>query len=204
MDSRVSPPKQRGRRRWLTLAVEIATVVAALVAIVALLLDHSPFGGDGDGSGGGSAITSTPAGPTTQPPSPAPDGGATPTAVTRFLTDLQPDSGGANVQRVGPHSLRMSCGSGNSTDRDRTVTYLLPAGTAYRSFGTVVSVAGQRDTRIQAFLLIDDQDAGQPVVPAGSTAPLAWHGERAGQLTLRILCDVGATTATFTDPGLSG
>jgi hypothetical protein len=68
----------------------------------------------------------------------------------------------------------------------------------------VLSVAGQRDTRIQAVLSIDDRVADQPVVPAGSTAPLTWHGDPAGKLTLQIRCDPYATAATFADPGLSG
>lgn len=202
MDSRVSPRKHRGTRPRLTRAAEIAAIVAAVVAVVTVFLQFGPLGGDAPD--GGIAITPSSSATTPSPP-PSDSGTPTPTAAnTRYLTDLQPDSGGASVQRVGAHSLRMTCASGNSGDFDRAVTYVLPPATDYRLFTTTLSVAGQRDTRIQAFLLIDDSAAAQPVVTAGSSAPLGWRGERAGRLTLRIRCDPYATAATFTDPGLSG
>jgi hypothetical protein len=206
MGTSVSQPRQRGLRWWLTLAVEVATVLALVVAVVALLLDHSPFGGRSGGTSPGAAGTSGPNPVRTSEPGRGPTSAAAqPTAAsTRYLTDLATDSGGGNVQRVGSHSLRMACGSGDSDDRFREVSYVLPPAVTYRSFTSTVSAAGARDTRIQALLLIDDQQVTAPLVPTGSKETLAWSGERAGRVTLRIVCDAGATTATFTDPLLSG
>lgn len=192
---------RRGPRWWLKLTVEVATIVGVLVAAAALLLDHPPFGGSGAGA---PATSSTgvrspgtgpggPAGPSIQPSTP-----------THYLTDLEPDSGGGFVQRVGSHSLRMACGSGDSDDRQREVSYVVPPALTSRTFASGVSAAGLQDTRIKAVLLIDQREIEGPIVTTGSTARLTWSGERAGQVTLRIVCDPGATAATFVDPGLSG
>lgn len=186
-------------RKWRAAEIvgTVVGVATVLVAVIALLLDHPPFGGgaDADPAPGPPTSTSTPtaqAGPAGQRDSPR-----------RYLSDLPPDSGGGNVQRVGSHSLRMQCASGESDDPNREVTYVLPRAMTYRSFSTGFSAAGQRDSRIQAVLLVDQRQIDAPVVTAGSSTRLTWSGAGAGQLTLRILCDAGATAATFTDAGLS-
>lgn len=196
MGTSVSEPKQRGVRWWLTLAVEIATVLGLVVAVISLVLANR-----------GSGNTPPVAAPTTTSAAPvptAPTAGPSAATDTRYLTDLATDSGGGNVQRVGSHSLRMACGTGDSDDRFREVSYVLPPAVDYRSFSSAVSAAGASDTRIQALLLIDNQQVTGPLVPTGSTQPLIWSGGRAGRVTLRIVCDAGATAATFTDPLLMG
>jgi hypothetical protein len=206
----VSATTKRGRRWWL-LAVEIATVVGVLIGAAALLLDHSPFGSSGGGStaaASGNATTPAPTAPSPSSPSPSgpptPSGPASAQAAQRYLTDLVPDSGGGNVQRIGPRSLRMACGSGDSDDRFREVSYLVPPAEHYRSFGTVVAAAGARGTRIQAILMFDGLSATEPVtIAAGGSQPLRAGGHQVQRLTLRIVCDPGATAATFSDPGLS-
>lgn len=108
------------------------------------------------------------------------------------------------MQRVGSHSLRMACGSGDSNDQQREVSYVVPPALTYRSFTSGVSAAGLQDTRIKAVLLVDQHEIESPVVTTGSTARLTWSGDRAAQVTLQIVCDPGATAATFVDPSLSG
>lgn len=180
-------------------------MLGLLVALVGLVLDHNPFGG-------GSEPALTAAAPTTTQRPPAP---TTTTATTttppppsapavRYLTGLAPDTGGGNVQRVGAHSLRMACGTGESDDKYREVSYLVPPAADHRSFASGVSAAGARDTRIQAQLILDAQSVRSVVVTAGASLPLTWTGPRPERLTLRIVCDPGATAATFTDPALSG
>jgi len=197
------PRRVRGARWWLTLTVEIATVVGVLFAAATFLLDHTLFGGSG-------VAGSTTSSPDVIAPTAGAGGGPTPASgpssasPVRYLTDLEPDSGGGFVQRIGSHSLRMACGSGDSDDRQREVSYIVPPALTYRSFTSGVSAAGLRDTRIKAVLLVDQQEIAAPVVTTGSSAQLTWSGARAGQVTLRIICDPGATAATFTEPGLSG
>ena len=53
-------------------------------------------------------------------------------------------------------------------------------------------------------LFVDDQEIQDPVVTTGSSAPLAWTGEHAARLRLRIVCDQETAVATFTDPALAG
>ena len=163
-------------RKWRTaeIAGTVIGVATVLVALIALLLDHPPFGGGADADPAPvpptSTSTATPqAGQTSQRGSPQ-----------RYLTDLPPDSGGGNVQRVGSHSLRMTCASGESDDPNREVTYALPGGMTYRSFSAGFSAAGQRDSRIQAVLLIDQRQIAAPVVTAGSSTRLTWSGEGPG------------------------
>ena len=108
------------------------------------------------------------------------------------------------MQRVGSHSLRMACGSGDSDDRFREVSYVLPPAVTYRSLTSTVSAAGARDTPDPGTVVDRRQQVTAPLVPTGSKQALAWSGERAGRVTLRIVCDAGATAATFTDPLLSG
>lgn len=185
------------------MTVEIATVVGVLVAAAAFLLDHPLFGGSG---AAGPTTSSAAVRPTTAGTGggPTPASGRPSASPVRYLTDLEPDSGGGFVQRVGSHSLRMACGSGDSDDRQREVSYIVPPALTYRSFASGISAAGLRDTRIKAVLLIDQQQIAAPVVTTGSSAQLTWSGQRAGLVTLQIICDPGATAATFVDPGLSG
>lgn len=201
METGVSPRKPRTARWWLTLAVEIATILGLVVAIVALVLGQRH-----DDSGTAAPPTASQSTTNQVPPGPGPPTPTTPapTGTLRYLTDLTPDSGAGFVQRVGAHSLRMMCGSGESGDRFREVSYSVPPAVPSRSFRSVISAAGPRDTRIQALLFVDDQQVQGPVVTTGSSAPLAWTGEHAGRLRLRILCDQETAVATFTDPALAG
>ena len=200
METGVSARKPRGSRWRLTLAAEIATILGLVVAIIALVLSQRH---DDDS---GTAAPPAASRSTTNPPPPGPPTPTTPapTGALRYLTDLTPDSGAGFVQRVDAHSLRMMCGTGESGDRFREVGYSVPAAGSYRSFRTVISAAGPRDTQIRAQLFVDNQEIQAPVVTAGSSAPLAWTGEHAGRLRLRITCDQQADVATFTDPALAG
>lgn len=184
--------------RWRR-AAELAAVVAALAAIVFGLLELRPEPTPGSA-----------APPTTSPRSTGPGGGTTGPSLTtqpagrpdRYLTELTPAVGGSLVQRVGANSLRMSCGTGESDDREREVTYDIPR-SGYRSFGTAAAVSGERETRVQVFVLVDNRVVTEPVVTAGGTQRLTWTGDGLVRLTLRIACEPGATRVTFTDPGLT-
>ena len=98
----------------------------------------------------------------------------------------------------------MACGSGDSDDRQREVSYVVPPALTSRSFTSGISAAGLQNTRIKAVLLVDQREIEDPIVTTGSTARLSWSGDQAGQVTLQIVCDPGATAATFVDPSLSG
>lgn len=200
-DETPAPPwPVRPRRTWTRHRVELATLAVALVGVLvalgAWLLPRDPGrtpAGPGPTAGPAPTVPGTdPATGTTQP---APDG------PPRYLVELTPAVGGGTVQRTGDRSLVMACGTGESDDRQREVTYDLPR-TGYRTFRTTARPAGQRDTRLQVTVIVDGTVATRPVLTAGAVRELAADVAGASRLTLRITCDPGAGPATFTDPGL--
>jgi hypothetical protein len=198
-----TPRDGAGReKRWLRstqLAGIIGTLLAVAGLVVGILAWRSPVSPTARSAPTSSADTSRPPVPTTggdtASGAPAPPSG-------RFLTDLRPDTGGGNVQRTGAHSLLMKCGTGESDDRYREVTYLVPQ-VSYRSFVTTAAATGERDTRVQVLLLIDDRVVTDPVVSTGGSTRVEWTGEGATRLTLRLFCDPGAVSVTFVDPSLA-
>lgn len=179
----------------LSLAVAAVGVVVAILAWLIPMDDDRPAG---------ASSTST-----TTPPAPAPGttGGSPPPTTTpatglRYLTELVPATGGGFVQRVGAHSLIMRCGTGESDDRFREVEYDLPRA-GYRSFRTATRPTGQRETRIGITLFVDGVAKVDSVSTVGDTGTVGAGIDGAARLTLRITCDPGAASVTFTDPALS-
>lgn len=197
---RTAPDRER---RWLR-SSQIATVVGVPLAIAGLVVGALALGSPDtpppppatSAATGPTGATTAPTSETTAPPTTGAPG------ARRFLTELEPDSGGGTVQRTGPHSLVMKCGTGESDDRYREVSYLVPQ-VGYRSFATTLAAAGQRDSRLQVLLLVDSRVVTQALLPAGDTGRLSWSGQGAGRLTLRLVCEPGATAATFGDPALA-
>jgi hypothetical protein len=189
-------------KRWLRTS-QLAGIAGTLLAVAALAVGilawRSPVTPSAE-----SAPTSS---ATATPPSSRPIGGTgsvTTTAAApprRFLTDLRPDTGGGNVQRTGAHSLLMQCASGESDDRYREVSYVVPP-VSYRSFTTTAAATGERDTRMQVLLLIDGRLATDPVLLTGTRTQVRWTGDGATRLTLRLICDPGAVAVTFIDPSV--
>ena len=203
--STASPPgRSTGKRPdRLQRRSQIAGIVGASVAVVGLLVAllswRFPVIGSDDEAAPSPTTPTRPITSTTSTTS-TPTGGPEP-GESRFLTDLEPDTGAGFVQRVGAHSLLMRCGGGGSTDRYREVEYEVPR-VGYRTFRSTAAAAGERDSRVQVFVRVDGQVVAEPVLTAGSTMPLEWTGEGVGRLTLRVQCEAGASAVTFTDPVL--
>lgn len=194
----------RGRPPWAA-ATFWVTVAGVVVALAAWLL---PRGADDATDLGPGTATAAAPGSTTDAPAPSrPPATATPTGTAarsvRYLTELVPSAGGGFVRRVGAHSLIMECGTGESDDRDREVSYDVPP-TGYRAFGTVARPTGQRETRVQVTVLVAGGVVTAPVLTAGSGAELAAPLDGPLRLTLRLTCDAGAKSVTFVDPALTG
>ena len=196
-----SPPRQRPDRekRWLRttqLAGIIGTLLAVAGLVVGFLAWRSPVAPPTHPA---STATSAPVSP---PPETSRGGESGSPAAGRFLTDLPPDTGGGYVQRTGAHSLLMKCGTGESDDRQRDVSYLVPQ-VSYRSFSTTAAASGERETRVRVLLFIDDRVVADHVLLTGGRTPVTWSGEEASRLTLELICDPGARAVTFIDPVLT-
>lgn len=195
-----SPP--RGRRRSVEVAGLAVAAFGVLVAILAWQLPRDPS--PPAGAGGVSAPGSTP--PSTPPGTPPSTTSTTPTTSTsagqRYLTELTPASGGGFVQRIGgTHSLTMSCPTGESVDFKRSVTYDLPRA-GYATLRLTALPTGERDTRVEVRLLVDDAVRGDQVITAGDSKPFQTGVAGSGTVELEITCDPKAKSVTFADPTL--
>ena len=144
-----SPP--HGRRRSFEVAGLVVAALGVLVAILAWQLPKEPDPSPPAGAASVSSPVTTPPG---TPPSTPPT--TSTSAGQRHLTELTPSSGGGFVQRIGgTHSLTMSCATGDSVDFKRSVTYDLPRA-GYATLRLTALPTGERDTRIEVRLLVDD------------------------------------------------
>lgn len=194
-----SPP--RGRRRLFEVAGLVVAALGVLVAILAWQLPKDPDPSPPPGAVGVSSPVPTPPGtPPSTPPSTPPT--TSTSAGQRYLTELTPASGGGFVQRIGgTHSLTMSCATGDSVDFKRSVTYDLPHA-GYATLRLTALPTGERDTRIEVRLLVDDVVRGDQVITAGESKPFVTGLAGSGTVELEITCDPGAKSVTFADPAL--
>ncbi|HEY6744848.1 MAG TPA: hypothetical protein VI357_03935 [Mycobacteriales bacterium] len=192
-----------GRPGWSRRRISAGSAIALVGVLVAIGAWRWPV----DPSPAPPAPPTPSTTPSTTPTTPTPPTG-TPTTTPvsgphRFLTELVPSSGGSAVQRSGSHSLIMKCGTGESDDRDREVSYDIPP-TGYRTLTAILRPTGRRETRVQVSVLADGVLRTNPVLTAGTSRSVAVDVDGAGHLILRITCDVGATSTTFVDPVLTG
>lgn len=173
-----SAPGQPNRRRTLTIAAEIAAVVAALIAGITLWaqLPDDRSGATDSGATPGPSSPRAPGSPTTAP-----------VPSIRYLADLEPLAGKSALAPDTGRSLRIACASGQSNDRDRVVTY--PLYGRYRSLHTTVRATGPapKETQIQLEALWDLNPSAKVLVPIDDARELTatLSGQR---LTLRLTC----------------
>lgn len=175
-------------RKKLTVAAEIAAIVAVPIAVVGVLVAAwawwLPGGPDSSSTGEESpsaiARSSTP---------PATVDGSPGVSAVRYLTAIEPTAGKSYLESTpGSRSLRIHCATGQSTDRVREISY--PLYGQYRTFQATVRAIGPapQETRIQVEVLADMQPRANVHVFKGQTAPIS--ATFSGQtLTLRLTCE---------------
>lgn len=67
----------------------------------------------------------------------------------------------------------------------------------------VAAALGLRDTCVQVALLVGGKVEAGPVLVAGSSGAVGAELDDRVRLTLRITCDAGAKSVTFTNPALA-
>jgi hypothetical protein len=191
--------------------MEIATIAAVPVAMLAWLLPD-PFGFGGGQTSTGAATTTQPA---TQPSSPAtpqspssnPGGGGAPTGTSsapgRRLADLTPDVGGVNIDVPADHrTIQMPCNSGQSDDQYREVRYRL--GGAYSRFSSRVQVFGVDErSLVQVTVTVDDNNQYNQTLRGSGSVDLPYSVADADALTLSVTCQHRGGTVVFIDPTLT-
>lgn len=206
--SRPRTPRQRLTRGW-PLAVEIATVVGAVAAVLTWAVPRS----------GNDAPASTPSVPSSAAAGPIATqrtGGAatsSPAAAGLALTELTPSEGGSYLSGTGTGStLVIRCPSGSVGDTSRTIVYDLRG--QYRRLTAQVRVSGSPQPPIRSALevLADDIRTGVVSINGNGTEPLSAEltvpdsrradPVRADRLSLRVTCRLVGPTITLIDPRL--
>jgi hypothetical protein len=203
-------PRQRLTRGW-PLVVEIATVIGAIAAVLTWVVPRS---GD-DGPAVLPAVHSTVAASASGSPTAPATGGlastADPAAAGLPLTELTPSEGGSYLSRTGTGAtLVIRCPSGIAGDTSRTVVYDLRG--QYRRFTAQVRVSGSPRPPVRSALevLADDIRTGLVSINGDGAKPLAADltvpdprgadPRLAGQLSLRITCQLVGPTITLINP----
>jgi hypothetical protein len=105
------------------------------------------------------------------------------------LTDIAPTVGTGNLSPSDKQgTLILHCGSGQSNDQDRSVSYDLLA--SYRAFQATASVSGRirPEARLQLDVFVDDMLLADPIVQVGRSAAVSVHVDNARILQLRLIC----------------
>jgi hypothetical protein len=198
-----APPARRNRPGALTLATATATILGTVIALFAWLF---PFGGggqtptNGDTKGGVSpAVTAAP--------------GAPPPGATGVdLSSLTPVAGGANIVAL-PRALQgqpgferavvIACASNQVNDQFREVTYSVRG--RYHRFDSAVRsyTESADDVRLQIQVFRDGGVAGDQTVSAGTTSTLGGTVDGAGQVRIRVTCELPGSVAILLNPRLT-
>jgi hypothetical protein len=199
--------RKRLTRGWV-LVVEIATVVAGVVALVAYLFPRPAS----DAGSGAAQRSGPPAAAATVPSTAAATGPSTPDPGLA-LTELTPSEGAAYLSTTGTAStIALRCPSGNSGDTSRTVVYDVRG--QYRRLVAQVQVSGSAKppTRSTLEVLADEDRTGLISVDGNGTKPLTAEltvPNRQGadpvpaqRLSLRVTCRLVGPTITLINPRL--
>jgi hypothetical protein len=190
-------------RGW-ALAVEIATVVAGVVALLAYALPRGPSHDATTGAG-----TTAPLGPPSSPP--AGPQSTQPAVPGLPLTELTPTEGASYLSRTGTGStLAVRCPG--LDEPSRTVVYDIRG--QYRRLVAQVRVTGAPEPPATSALevLADDVRTGVVSIVGDGSRPLsadltvpdpqAADPAPAQRLSLRITCRLVGPTVTLIDPRL--
>jgi len=185
-------------RNKLTIAAEVAAVIAVIVGLLAWLF---PQDQNRPRSTSNSTSATTPPSARTSPTSPT-SSAAPVEASGRYLTDIEPSAGKSYLEASPrPHTLRVRCASGQSTDSVREIAYPLYR---YRKFQAVVRATGSapKETQIQVQVFADANPRGKVLVPIDGSARITADVSGA-TLTLRLICESPDGVAEIDDPLLS-
>jgi len=170
-------------------------IVGLIIAYFAWVQPHSSADDDKVASSvpaGGTGTTAARSGPT------APAG-----AKQVALRGLAATTGGSNVRPDGD-DLTMPCGSGQSTDRQRTVEYDLLGNYATLTADLTVTKARDGDTPLQVAVLVDDRGAGTYTLTRGTgSRRLDLPLTGAGRLRLQLICQFPDGEIRFGNPLLT-
>jgi hypothetical protein len=212
-----APPGRPAGRRW-QLAVEVASLIAAVIAVIAYVFPRATGGDGGPGrtdSPGAAASTgaaasagdptgSQPAG--SQPSVSGPTAPAAPAGPSRFLSELTPSAGGfyltrnaANDQR---HALVMPCPPGTANSQSREVVYDLRGQYGRLIAGVQVSGSPDPPARTTVVVFADKQRARVVNLTGNAIRAESITLGSPQQLTLQISCGSPRTTVTFLVPQL--
>jgi hypothetical protein len=208
--------RRRLTRRWPL--VEIATVVAAVAAVLTWLVprgDGPAAGPSADARATSSAAPAPSGGSTGGPPSSSPTAPAVGGASGGLpLTALTPSEGGSYLSGTGGAStLVLRCPSGAPGDTSRTVVYDV-RGQFHRLTAQVrVTGSPQPPVRSALEILADDIRGGLVVVDGNGDQqlsvdltvpdPRGADPRPADRLSLRITCRLVGPTVTLVEPRLS-
>ncbi|MEV6490783.1 hypothetical protein AB0M20_19515 [Actinoplanes sp. NPDC051633] len=224
-----SLPTGAGKRDPGLRATVIGTVAGVGSLIVGVVAWQWPQPQPDPGpAGGGTAAPSVAATPSTRVDDVSSAPAATPqmpATVARFLTEMDPESGAANVQQL-PRSIRaepgynsrplvVACPSNQTDDQRRDVTYQLhgryadfaaqvhpyyPEGTDQGSVTIVTLTTEVRQT--DGSLLKNDVVTLGAATPA-APKPLTAQIDGAEKITLRVACDNPSGLVALTDARVS-
>jgi hypothetical protein len=191
----------RGGWNGHTRVITVLTVAGVIVALAAWLYpkpDKSTPDGTRDRSTSGAS--STTAGGASDPPTTS---SRPQRSQIRYLSDMPPVTGGAFVSNggpAGPHALVIQCGSGQSNDRSREVSWNVPG--EYSTLLGTVTISGKMDPEHNVQL---EWFADGARIYNNSTLTLGADSEFRGELVgaqdlrVRLTCTSSAGIATLLD-----
>jgi len=181
-------------RNYLQVVGTIIAILAAVVPGVIWTVNH--FGGDNHPAAAGPVQNATDA-PTTVPTTPV---GATPGAAAQqvFLDSLTPDTGTTNLSalpralsgRPGyEHAVTLPCGSNNTGDTKRVVSYLLEK--RYVSLSADVRSYKEKpdEYKVQIRFYADNQQPQAVELGVNEQQPFTMPVDGVKKLTLELTCE---------------
>jgi hypothetical protein len=201
----------KGKRRpRLTIAAEVAAVVAVLGPLAGWALLHVPDGGrartaTSPGARAGAATSAPTPG---APPVPATAATDRKGQIVYVADELVPDTGGANRGRL-PHPLEgasgyghalvIPCATNQATDKFRSVTYLLNGHYTklHAALRPYLKVSDESVVQVQIFLDQQPPTGKNVVVNAADSVDVDVFG--ATRMEMRVTCESPDATAILAD-----
>jgi hypothetical protein len=213
-DGQSGRPRRRWRR-WTRRGEIVGLCLAAISVLVAVLAWQFPRRTSDSATPAGStsapvftsalpALTASSPGQTGA--TPAPTTARSPEAGGRYLLDLQPQDGAANLAQVtdpGHRTFAVQCGTGNTDDQHRSVDWA-PVGHYARLIATAIPtgrVDSETTTQVEILAdnaVVNNQPALALLGPAAIDAPLGG----AAVIGLRVTCMNSAVSVLFRDAQL--
>lgn len=195
------PTPQRPADHWWHRGTQIATIAAALVAVVTLLVAYFAWRNpvqNGAPAGSERASATSPATSASGVTAPA-----TSASPARPVTELQVRAGAANVS-VDGGTMVVPCGTGNTGDTRREIEYWLRG--AYRSFTAEVEVTEVTapEIRTQLEVFTDSELSANVILTGAQSRPVSAEVDGGDVLRLRLTCQQRDTVVVIRDAAVHG